>query len=54
MAKAGNRIIFSLECQTCKRRNYSTTKNKRTNPEKVKANKYCAFCRRHTEHKETK
>jgi large subunit ribosomal protein L33 len=54
MAKAGNRIIFSLECQTCKRRNYSNTKNKRTTPEKVKLKKYCAFCRRHTEHKETK
>ena len=54
MAKAGNRIIFSLECQTCKRRNYSTTKNKRTNPQKLKFKKYCAFCRRHTEHKETK
>ena len=40
MAKAGNRIIFSLECQTCKRRNYSTTKNKRTTPEKVKLKKY--------------
>jgi large subunit ribosomal protein L33 len=54
MAKAGNRIIFSLECQTCKRRNYSTTKNKRTTPEKVKLKKYCAFCRSHSEHKETK
>ena len=54
MAKAGNRIIFSLECQVCKRRNYSTTKNKRTNPQKVKLKKHCPFCRRHTEHKETK
>ena len=54
MAKAGNRIIFSLECQVCKRRNYSTTKNKRTTPEKVKLMKYCPFCRRHTPHKETK
>ena len=51
---AGNRIIFSLECKTCKRRNYSSTKNKRTTSEKVVLNKYCRFCRRHTEHKETK
>jgi len=54
MAKAGNRIIFSLECQACKRRNYSTTKNKRTIPQKVVLKKHCPFCRRHTEHKETK
>jgi len=54
MAKAGNRIILSLECSSCKRRNYSTTKNKRTTPEKVKLKKYCRFCRSHTEHKETK
>ena len=54
MAKAGNRIIFSLECQVFKCKNSSTTKNKRTNPEKVKLDKYCPFCRRHTEHKETK
>jgi large subunit ribosomal protein L33 len=51
---AGNRMIFSLECQVCERRNYSTTKNKRTTPEKVVLKKYCRFCRRHTEHKETK
>jgi large subunit ribosomal protein L33 len=53
MAK-GNRVIITFECRDCKERNYTTTKNKRTNPEKVKVNKYCAFCRRHTEHKETK
>ena len=51
---AGNRIIFTLECQACKRRNYSSMKNKRTTPEKVLLKKYCRHCRRHTEHKETK
>jgi large subunit ribosomal protein L33 len=51
---AGNRIIFTLECKACKRRNYSSTKNKRTTSEKVVLQKYCRFCRRHTEHKETK
>jgi large subunit ribosomal protein L33 len=51
---AGNRIIFTLECQVCKHRNYSSTKNKRTTPEKVVLKKYCRFCRKSTEHKETK
>jgi large subunit ribosomal protein L33 len=54
MARAGNRLIFTLECQSCKRRNYSSTKNKRSTPEKVLLKKYCSFCRKHTEHKETK
>lgn len=51
---AGHRIIVSLECKECKRRNYSTMKNRRNTPEKINLKKYCAACRRHTEHKETK
>jgi large subunit ribosomal protein L33 len=51
---AGHRIIISLECQDCKRRNYSTKKNRRNSPEKLEIKKYCRFCRKHTAHKETK
>lgn len=51
---AGQCITISLECQECKRRNYSTQKNRRNTPEKLMLTKYCRFCRRHTEHKETK
>jgi large subunit ribosomal protein L33 len=50
----GNRAIVTLECGECKRRNYSTTKNKRTTPDKLQFKKYCPFCRQHTVHKETK
>ena len=50
----GNRSIISLECSVCKERNYSTTKNKRTMPDKLVLSKYCKRCRKHTEHKETK
>jgi len=49
-----NRSIISLECSVCKKRNYSTTKNKRTMPDKLVLSKYCKRCRKHTEHKETK
>ena len=49
-----NRVIVSLECGTCKNRNYSTTRNKRVHTEKYKIKKFCRFCRRHTEHKESK
>lgn len=46
--------IIQLECTACKRRNYSTTKNKRTKTEKLNLKKYCRFCRKHTDHKENK
>jgi large subunit ribosomal protein L33 len=48
------RIIVTLACGECKRRNYTTTKNKRTTPDKLSFKKYCRFCRTHTIHKETK
>ncbi len=50
----GNRAIIQLECGGCKNRNYSTTKNKRTHPDKLQIKKFCGFCRKHTGHKETK
>ncbi|MDD3554490.1 MAG: 50S ribosomal protein L33 [Deltaproteobacteria bacterium] len=48
------RDIIVLACTVCKRRNYTTTKNKRTTPEKLQIKKYCPFDRQHTVHKETK
>jgi large subunit ribosomal protein L33 len=50
----GNRTIISLECTVCKDRNYSTTKNKRKQTDKVLLSKFCRKCRKHTEHKESK
>lgn len=38
----------------CKRRNYTTTKNKRNTPGRIELKKYCPFCKKHTLHKETK
>jgi large subunit ribosomal protein L33 len=48
------RDIISLACNECKRRNYSTTKNKKKTSERLEMNKYCRFCRKHTGHRETK
>ena len=48
------RDIITLACTECKQRNYTTTKNKRTKPEKLEFSKYCRFCQKHTPHKETK
>ena len=48
------RSIITLACTECKRRNYSTIKNKRNTPDKIEFKKYCRFCHKHTVHKETK
>jgi len=48
------RDILQLACQECKRRNYSTTKNKKTTTGKLELKKFCRFCRRHTVHRESK
>lgn len=43
-----------LECTSCKQRNYSTTKNKRTHSGRLEFKKYCPFERKRTLHKESK
>ena len=54
MAKADVRVIIDMECTDCKRRNYSTMKNKREHKDRLELKKYCPGCRRHTGHKETR
>lgn len=48
------RVGITLACTECKRRNYATVKNKKNNPDRLEAKKYCKFCKSHTVHKETK
>jgi large subunit ribosomal protein L33 len=48
------RQIITLECTECKRRNYSSDKNKKNNPDRIEIKKYCKWCRKHTVHKETR
>ncbi|MCD6451676.1 MAG: 50S ribosomal protein L33 [Acidobacteria bacterium] len=48
------RVIITLACSSCKRRNYTTTKNKKKTPERLELKKYCPFCRKHTVHKEVR
>ena len=42
------RDIITLACSECKRRNYSTTKNKKKTTERLEFSKFCRFCRKHT------
>ena len=48
------REIITLECTECKRRNYTTTKEKKNTPGRLEIKKFCKFDRKHTIHKETK
>jgi large subunit ribosomal protein L33 len=48
------RDIVTLACTACKRRNYSTTKNKKKTTERLEFSKYCASCRKHVAHRESK
>ena len=48
------RTRITLACTECKNRNYNTTKDKKTHPERMEIRKYCKFCKTHTTHKETK
>ena len=45
---------ITLACTECKQRNYETSKNKRSNPDRIEVEKFCKFCGKHTTHKETK
>ena len=44
----------TLQCNECKRRNYTTMKNKKTTTDRLEFKKFCPFCRKHIAHRETK
>jgi large subunit ribosomal protein L33 len=48
------RELITLQCGECKRRNYTSSRNKKTQTERLEVSKYCKFCRKHTLHKEVK
>jgi large subunit ribosomal protein L33 len=46
--------IIALQCSECKRKNYTTYKNKKNIQGKLELKKFCPFDRKHTLHKEAK
>ncbi|MEI6055572.1 MAG: 50S ribosomal protein L33 [Lentisphaerota bacterium] len=48
------REIITLACTECKRRNYSTVKEKKNTPNRIERQKFCKFDKKHTLHRETK
>lgn len=48
------RVIITLACTECKERNYTTTKNKKNDPDRLELKKFCPRCKSVREHRETK
>lgn len=54
MAKKTSVELIALQCAECKRKNYTTEKNRKNIQGKLELSKYCPFDRKHTVHKEAK
>lgn len=55
MARKGdNRLVVTLSCPDCKERTYTTTKNRRNDPERIELRKFCPRCRAHALHREVR
>ena len=54
LARNDKRVKVTLACETCKRRNYITMKNKQNDRERIEMKKYCRWDRQHTLHRETR
>jgi large subunit ribosomal protein L33 len=54
MAKSERRVHVTLACESCKRRNYITSKNRINSRERLEMKKYCRWERTHTLHRETR
>ncbi len=54
MAKKEQRVMVTMACTECKRRNYNTFKNKQKTTDRLELSKYCRWCRSHKAHRETK
>ncbi|UCC90995.1 MAG: 50S ribosomal protein L33 [Dehalococcoidia bacterium] len=52
--KAEARVIIHLACTECKERTYTTTKNRKNDPQRLELRKYCPRCRTYRLHREVK
>ncbi|MBU1007014.1 MAG: 50S ribosomal protein L33 [Candidatus Omnitrophica bacterium] len=46
--------LIIIACTECKRKNYTSTKNKKTHPKRLEIKKLCRSCKKRTLHKEEK
>jgi large subunit ribosomal protein L33 len=52
--KSEARVTINLACTECQNRNYTSSKNKRNDTQRLELNKFCPFDRKVTLHRETK
>ncbi|MEK7269794.1 MAG: 50S ribosomal protein L33 [Planctomycetota bacterium] len=52
--KSESRVIITLACSECRERNYTTSKNRKNDPDRMELSKFCPRCRRHTPHREVR
>ena len=48
------RVLINLACTDCRERTYTTTKNRRNDPDRLELNKFCPRCRGHRQHREVR
>ncbi|MCW5932833.1 MAG: 50S ribosomal protein L33 [Fimbriimonadia bacterium] len=54
MAAMSKRAVVVLACTECKDRNYTTTKHREKQRDRMELKKYCPRCRKHLAHRESK
>jgi large subunit ribosomal protein L33 len=54
VAKKEDRIVIHLACTECRSRNYTSTKNRRNDPDRLEFRKFCPRCRGHRVHREVR
>ncbi|HUF52151.1 MAG TPA: 50S ribosomal protein L33 [Dehalococcoidia bacterium] len=47
MAKKEDRLPIDMACPECRLRPYTTSKNKRNDPDRLELRKFCPRCRTH-------
>ena len=48
------RLNIILQCTECKRKNYTSEKNKKNTTGRLEVKKYCPWDKKHTTHREAK
>ena len=48
------RVKVVLACEQCGTRNYTTSKDRAKQPDRIEQKKFCRTCNAHTKHRETR
>ncbi|MQF65233.1 50S ribosomal protein L33 [SAR202 cluster bacterium AC-409-J13_OGT_754m] len=48
------RGVITLQCSTCRERNYTSSKNRRNDTQRLELRKFCSKCRGHHLHREVR